>query len=492
MSHGRRLGLVTGLALLAGCMAAGRVEARLLVARSFAIGQFGDGAEDFRYPIGLSLVDETRFFVSDWKTNRVSLFHVNGSLLRDLEPEGKPFEGPLGLARDASGNLYVVENRAHRIRKFDPSGVELLAVGKAGAAPGQFRYPRGIAVDLQGGIFVADYGNRRIQRFDPSGVPVEMLEYRPEGPDKPAAKPRSVALDPSGRLWATFTAENRIVRFAPGGAVELEFGTKGSARGKLDGPRFLDFDVRGNLYVTDYENHRIAKFDDQGRFLYSFGARGSAPGQFHHPEGIAIDERGYVYVADTVNFRVQILEMNVLDFRLNLALAARRRGRSDEALEHYRWVLKRYPGDRESLAAAEEILLADATRAEAEGNLERALAVHESILELVPGHLESHRTIRRLFWLRSLPFLQWLGLGVGMAATALLLLVLLATALREEVRTFARRRRERLSETGGDEGVRPATLRDFAPRIRSQSDEPGIPPGAGSGSGTEPPPPPTT
>lgn len=69
------------------------------------------------------------------------------------------------MAVDASGNVYVVDLYAPRVRKFSSTGTLLTLWGSYGSANGQFQYPNGVAVGPSGNVYVADGGNNRIQRF---------------------------------------------------------------------------------------------------------------------------------------------------------------------------------------------------------------------------------------------------------------------------------------------------------------------------------------
>lgn len=451
-----RLALLALVLALTALVPAAR--ARMLIARSRVVGQFGDGPEDFRYPIGIALVDEDRFWVTDWKSGRVGLFDREGKLQRPLYPEAPGLQGPLGIVRDARGHVFVVENRASRVREFDPNGVEVNRFGRRGKDPGRFIRPRGLALLPDQTLLVADYGNRRLQHVDPQGTYLGEYLYHPEGEDLPS-RPRGVGVDPQGRIWATYSGRHEVVRFGADGVPDLVIGGKGKHRGRFDQPRYLGFDVRGNVYVSDYENHRIQKFDPDGRLLYSFGARGGSPGQFHNPEAVMLNTRGDLFIADTVNYRVQILELNSVDARLNLGFAARQAGRIDEALEHYEWVLRRVPGERESLRMIESVYVSRARTARAEGRLDRALDLYRELVGRIPGHLEAHRAIRELFWERSRPVVHGAALVLGALVSGFLMLVFLVRAAREE---FGRRPGDRAPppeplDDGPGPGWRPAS-----------------------------------
>jgi sugar lactone lactonase YvrE len=88
------------------------------------------------------------------------------------------FNYPCALALDPSGNLYVTDFADHTIRKVTPEGrVTTLAglPGSAGSADGvgnqaRFWGPMGLAVDRTGNVYVADTFNNTIRKVTPAGV----------------------------------------------------------------------------------------------------------------------------------------------------------------------------------------------------------------------------------------------------------------------------------------------------------------------------------
>lgn len=96
------------------------------------------------------------------------------------------FVGPLGVAVDGSGNIYVADSNGFTIRKITSEGVVTTIAGNVGVngsadgtgSAARFGYPRDVAVAGSGRIYVVDTNNCTIRQGVPVSTP--QIEVRPE------------------------------------------------------------------------------------------------------------------------------------------------------------------------------------------------------------------------------------------------------------------------------------------------------------------------
>jgi trimeric autotransporter adhesin len=137
---------------------------------------------------------------------------------------------PLGIAVDASGNLYIADTSNWRVRKVDANGIITTFAGNGvvgytsdgvPAVSSALSAPRAVAVDASGNVYIADANTERIRRVG--------------------------------------AADGLISTVGGSGAVGLLGDGALAVLGGLNSPQGVAVDAAGNIYVADTNDDRIRK-----------------------------------------------------------------------------------------------------------------------------------------------------------------------------------------------------------------------------------------
>ncbi|MFL5298497.1 MAG: hypothetical protein ACJ798_19130 [Phenylobacterium sp.] len=251
--------------------------------------------------------------------------------IRRIAPDGRTstlpgaFDTPSGVAVDREGNLYIADTGSNRIREIRHDGrVETLAGdGTAGfrdgpASQAQFNGPMGVAVDAAGNVYVADTYNDRIRLITPDRQ-VRTLAGGAgpglaDGPGATAAfdTPCGLALDPGGGLLVADTGNNAIRKLAKDGSVTtLARAAPEDPDPALRGPVGLAATADGYFYIATFRRGRILELSPKGELRILTGRDAWAPQnrgiRFTGPAGLAVDRHGALYVAESGAYAVRKL-----------------------------------------------------------------------------------------------------------------------------------------------------------------------------------------
>jgi uncharacterized protein (TIGR03437 family) len=241
-----------------------------------------------------------------------------------------PLSQPAAVALDSSGNLYVAEMGAHRIRQVSLSGqiATVAGMGVAGdtgdggpAVNAQLNSPSGVTVDAFGNVIVADMGNQRVRQITPLGLINTIV-----GTPAALQAPQGVCADHAGIFYVVDSANHRVLRAGPGTAAVVTVAGNGSAgqggdggialQGQLNQPAACAVDTAGNLFIADTLNNRIRLVTPAGAIstVAGNGAGGFAgDGQpathamLNAPAGVAVTDSGDIFIADSGNNRVRLV-----------------------------------------------------------------------------------------------------------------------------------------------------------------------------------------
>ena len=340
-------------------------------------------ASGFDAPWGLAFDAKDNLYVADFLNARVLEFsapvtsastaaNVFGQALFTTRtvpptPTSSSLAGPVGVAVDVAGELFVSVPGDNRVLVFPPGAVSGAAATRVIGQPdfstntidtGAFpessatslAIVEGIAVDSQGDLLAADTGNNRVLFFAAKAPTATRLlgqtSFSGNGPNQ--IKPGSInsaykiAIDYSQAPYALYVSDtnnNRVLiwkdaaRFHTGDPANLVIGqpSLSMAVANVDGgvhrtpsstglfaPNGIALESNGDLFVADSGNNRVLHYprpvEQSGRItpdivlgqadFTSADASTANAGSLHVPAGLAIAPNGNLFVADSGNNRV--------------------------------------------------------------------------------------------------------------------------------------------------------------------------------------------
>ncbi|MFA5909592.1 MAG: NHL repeat-containing protein [Vicinamibacterales bacterium] len=308
-------------------------------------------------PRGVALDVNGTLYVSDYDNHlirKVSPAGVVTTLAGRADQPGNAdgigtaasFRGPMGIAVDATGIVYVADTGNRAVRRITTAGT-VTTLALTGSSLSE---PRGIAVDAAGVITIADYGSHTIRSIAANGA-VTTLAGALSNPGTTDATgsaarfhfPSSIAATNAGVIYVADT-ENDAIRAIASGAVVATIAGQAGRTSSVDGQgaaaRFEDpfsaaVDADGVVFIADSAAHVIRRITPDGTvttYAGTPGSYGSADGtgaaaRFYSPFGVAADRAGNLYVADSFNSTVRKIAPGGIV--TTLAGAARSRGHTD-------------------------------------------------------------------------------------------------------------------------------------------------------------------
>jgi uncharacterized protein (TIGR03437 family) len=304
---------------------------------------------------GIALDAKGNIYVADNSNNMIMRVSPDGTLtvvagngILGCSGDGGPatraaIARPVGLALDASGNLYITDG-CNLVRKVTPDGTITTVAGNgvagfAGdggpATSAALWAPWGVTVDASGNFYIGDRLNNRVRKVTPSGTITTVAGSGPpgfsagfagDGGSATIAKlssPHDVALDPDGNLYIADYGNNRIRKVAPNGTITTAVGSGSqgysgdggpATRAALSSPSGVNVDAFGNLNIADSGNNRVRRVTPNGPISTVAGTGvpgfsgdgGPATGAaLFTPSRVVVDAAGNLYISDFNNHGIR-------------------------------------------------------------------------------------------------------------------------------------------------------------------------------------------
>jgi DNA-binding beta-propeller fold protein YncE len=190
------------------------------------------------------------------------------------------FNSPLGLAIAADRTIFVADSGNHLVRAIAPNRTVTTLAGRAetwGSEDGtggnaRFNGPVGVAISADGDIFVSDSNNHAIRKITRAGIVttwagVPGVDGSTDGDRLVAtfSKPAELAFDKHGNLFIADSFNHLIRKISRDGKVSTVTGVAGAdgsvdgsnGRARLFNPYGLAICPDGSLIVSDTYNELI-------------------------------------------------------------------------------------------------------------------------------------------------------------------------------------------------------------------------------------------
>ena len=253
--------------------------------------------------------------------------------------------GPVSVASDTSGNLYIADNECNVVRlvtrstgiitTYAGSGISGYSGDGFAATAAYLSSPSGVTVDSNFNLFIVDSVNRVIRMVDRAGIITTYAgngypSFSGDGGPATSASlnyPAGVALDSNGNLYIA-DQYNHVVRRVTRstGIITTYAGSAGYCGYSGDGlaatsaylyyPTSISVDSNFNVYIVDTAYSVIRMVSNSTGIITTYAGNGGSSfsgdggpatlASFTYIGGIALDSNGNLYIADEYN---QVIRM---------------------------------------------------------------------------------------------------------------------------------------------------------------------------------------
>lgn len=244
-------------------------------------------AAKFNTPSGLAIDKKGNLYVADTGNHVIRKITPKGEVatiagtgqagFRDGAASQAQFNGPIGVAVDKDGKVYVADTYNDKIRVILPDGqVRTIAGGnQPGLLDGAgdmalFDTPSSLVVNSLGEIFVADTRNNAVRKIDIHGQVTTLIESDPKDFDALLRRPVGLAITHDDYLYVGELSHGRILQIAPDGksrgltGVDIDIIPGDDTSPRMHNPVALAVNALGNLIVSDNAKNVLHQIKHKG------------------------------------------------------------------------------------------------------------------------------------------------------------------------------------------------------------------------------------
>ena len=204
-----------------------------------------------RGPVGLAFDAEGNLWITNYFANNLVKLSPSGQILSGAQGfTGGGLNVPGYIVVDSANHIWIT-NQAFNLSEFAVSGTPIS--GSGGFMASGFRGGSGLAVDNQGNIWVSNAGGyAQVSKISPSGVVLSGSGYTGGGIYNGTnyGGGYKIAVDGASHAWIPLVTGKTIVELANDGSVLS--GPTGFGGGLAQGPFAVAIDGSGDVWVSSY------------------------------------------------------------------------------------------------------------------------------------------------------------------------------------------------------------------------------------------------
>ena len=227
--------------------------------------KFNQGQE-FKGPSGVAVNRQGDIAVVDNPGHCVFVFNKEGNCLKQIGKEGADpgqFKYPAGVSFLNNNEILIADQSNNRIQHINiRTGTVVETFGKKGERKGHFKNPLSICLDDKERIVVSEFFNDRVQVMSKEGE--ALFTIGDSGPEKLSTPYSCISYK---NIFLVTERDNHVIKaFDASNTFLYKFGEKGNQDGQFDKTCGMCLDGSNNLLVCDSNNNRVQQFSLDGRF----------------------------------------------------------------------------------------------------------------------------------------------------------------------------------------------------------------------------------